>query len=142
MKTTRRILLVLLCMAMVMAATLPVCAVEPRLSHGVITSYGFNIDSAGWSELNVTYAGNDTTFTSFTVETYIQKRSLGFIWTKVDNGEPDKTWVDTSTDQAGFFVHTLQLESTGTYRAVFKFIFSGTGAEDDVIEDRVERTYG
>lgn len=141
MKNLKRILLVLLCLTMLMSATLPTCAAEPRLSHGVVASYDFGITTDGVAELVVTYAGNDTSFTGITMETYIQKRSLGFIWTKVDNGEVDKTWVDSSSDQAGVFVHTLQLSSKGTYRAVCTVTFSGTGAEDDVLVDKIEAVY-
>jgi len=141
MKSLKRILLMLLCVAMLTAATLPSYAAEPRLSHGVISSYSFDITSSGVAESVLTYAGNDTSFTDIRVETYIQKRSLGFIWTKVDNGETNKTWVDTSTDQAGYFTHTLQLNSTGTYRAVYIVTFSGIGADDDVLEDKIEAVY-
>ena len=132
----------MLCILMVLSLTLPAHAANARLSHGVIAVCGFDVGSTGWSEVNLTYAGNSTSFTSIRVETYIQKRTLGFIWTKVDNGQPDKTWVDTSTAVSGTFDHGLQLDSTGTYRAVFTVTFSGTGAPDDVIEDKIERTYG
>ncbi len=142
MGRTKRMLTVLLCIVMMLATTLPVHAANARLSHGVTASVGFDIGADGYSELLIDYTANSTSFTHITVESYIQKRSLGFIWTKVDNGEPNKTWVDTSTANYGYFFHTMQFDSTGTYRVVFKITFSGTGAADDVIEDKIERTYG
>ena len=141
MKKLKPIFTVILCLTLACSLTLPVFAVDARLSHGSSTSYGFGITDTGYSELSVEFTGNGTSYTHVTVETYIQKRSLGFIWTKVDNGQDNKTWVDTSTDVIGMFVHSLQLNDTGTYRAVFKITFSGTGAADDVIEDKIERTY-
>lgn len=141
MTVTKRLLTLLFCALMIIGATVPVFAANARMSHGMRCNVDFSIDSAGVATVCVSYAGNATTFTDITVETYIQKRSLGLVWTKVDNGESNKTWVDTSTSQTGTFVHNLQLDSTGTYRAVFKITFSGTGAADDVIEDKIEYVY-
>lgn len=141
MKKMKKLLMVSLGLLMILSLTLPTFAVEPRLSHGVMAEYGFDITPTGYAEWLVNYAGNSTSFTNITVETYIQKRSLGFIWTKVDNGEPNKTWVETSTSNEGLFCRGMQLDSTGTYRAVIKITFSGTGAADDVLEDRVEAVY-
>ena len=141
MKRLKKLVLALLCVLMVLSLTLPTFAVEARLSHGVIAQYGFNITPTGYAEWMVNYGANTTSFTHITVETYIQKRSLGFIWTKVDNGEENKTWVETSTALDGLFCRGIQLDSTGTYRAVIKITFSGTGAADDVIEDKVEAVY-
>ncbi|MBQ7322782.1 MAG: hypothetical protein IJW99_11840 [Clostridia bacterium] len=141
MKKSKQLTLILLCILMMMASVLPVYAADARLSHGAIASCGFDIGSDGWSEITISYSGNTTSFTSFTVEAYIQKRTLGFIWTKVDNGEPNKTWVDSSTNLMDSFLFGLQLDNKGTYRAVYTLTFSGTGAPDDVIEDTIERTY-
>lgn len=141
MKLTKRLLALIFCVLMIVGATLPAFAANARMGHGVDYTTVFQINSSGLATVRVSYAGNATTFTDITVETYIQKRSLGLVWTKVDNGESNKTWVDTSTSQTGTFVHNLQLDSTGTYRAVFKITFSGTGASDDVITERIEDVY-
>ena len=141
MITSKKFFMAVLCIFLVFSLSVPVSAVEARLSHGIRANMLFGITETGLSEVYVDYIGNESSFTSVTVETYIQKRSLGFIWTKIDNGEVDKTWVDSSTAVDGFFVHQLQLDDTGTYRAVFKITFSGTGAEDDVITDKIEYVY-
>jgi hypothetical protein len=141
MTVIKRLLTLLFCALMIVGATVPVFAVNARMSHAARYDTDFSIDAAGVATVYVNYTGNATTFTDITVETYIQKRSLGLVWTKVDNGESNKTWVDTSTSQTGTFVHNLQLDSTGTYRAVFKITFSGTGASDDVITERIEDVY-
>ena len=140
MSVTKRMLTLFMCALMMVGACIPVFAANARMSHGAHYSTEFYINSSGGAMVSVNYAGN-TTFTNITVETYIQKRSLGLVWTKVDNGESNKTWVDTSTSQTGTFVHNLQLDSTGTYRAVFKITFSGTGAADDVIDEKIEYVY-
>ena len=141
MRLTKRMFTLIVCAMMIVGATLPTYAANARMGHGVDCTTDFYISSSGLATARVSYTGNATTFTDITVETYIQKRSLGLIWTKVDNGESNKTWVDTSTSQTGTFVHNLQLDSTGTYRAVFKITFSGTGAADDVIDEKIEYVY-
>ena len=141
MNFAKKLTTTLFCALMLLGATLPTYAANARMSHGMVCRRTFGIDAYGSAEVFVYYEGNATTFTDITVETYIQKKSLGLVWTKVDNGESNKTWVDTSTSQTGTFVHNLQLDSTGTYRAVFKITFSGTGASDDVITERIEDVY-
>ena len=115
-------------------------AVAPCLNNGSTIS-NFAISASGLSEVCVTYIGIKGTTTKVTVTTYIQKKTLGLFWTKVDIGTEDKQWVDTSTSLNGTFRHQFQLKSTGTYRAVIKIVFSGTGGSDDVIEDKIEKKY-
>jgi len=116
-------------------------SVVPRLNNGNNCSYNFVISSSGMSEVGVTYEGIPGVMNKVTVTTYIQKKILGLFWITVDIGTPDKKWVDTSTNLYGIFVHQFQLQATGTYRAVFKVVFSGTGGSDDVIEDMIEKKY-
>ena len=142
MKTVKRAVALVMCMLMVACAVLPVWAAGNRMSHGTSYRTNFVIDASGRATVSVQYRGNASSFTNVTVETYIQKKSLGLFWTKVDNGQTDKTWVDSSSATSGSFTHTLNLDATGTYRAVFKITFSGTGAAADVIEDEIEYVYG
>ena len=137
----KKVLLFLLCILLVVSTTISVHAANARLSHGIYSVQTFSITPSGLAELSVDYKGNTTSFTSVTIETYIQKRTLGFIWIKVDNGETNNTWVDVSTERIDYIIHDLQLSDTGTYRAVFKITFSGTGAADDVLEDTIECVY-
>ena len=141
MKLTKKLIALMLCILMVSSFVLPLYAATTRMNHGAYYDVVFSVSSSGLATVYVEYEGNTTTFTDFTVKTYIQKQSLGLIWTKVDNGEPNKTWVDSSTALTDSFEHELQLDSTGTYRAVFKITISGTGAEDDSFTERIEDVY-
>ena len=65
---------------------------------------------------------------SIRIETKIQKRFLLVFWNDVDGGQ----WTDSFTTTKGSFSHTLQLEKTGRYRAVFHIYAVGTdGSVDD-----------
>ena len=115
--------------------------VMPRWNNAFSCDYNFYILTDGTAKVTVDYSGTSGAFTNVTVTTYIQKRFLGIFWTTVDIGQPDNKWIDTSTSIDGRFVHTVSLSNTGTYRAVIKVVFSGTGGADDVIEDKIEATY-
>ena len=141
MISLKKIFVTVLCFLLAFSLTVPSYAADARLSHGIWADMLFGITDTGMAEVSVDYVANSTSFTNVTIETYIQKRTLGLIWTKVDNGEVNKTWIDTSTAEYGYFVHHLQLEDNGTYRTVFKITFSGTGAEDDVITEKVVAVY-
>lgn len=117
-------------------------SVDPRLNNGSSCSLDFYISSSGLALVTVDYSGIPSTFQRVTVKTYIQKKSFIFFWNKIDIGQADNIWVDTSTALTGSFTHQIQLGDTGTYRAVIEITFSGTGGADDVIEDKIERTYG
>lgn len=115
--------------------------VSPCLNNGSNSTSRFGISSSGLSEVSVSYNGIKGTTTKVTITTYIQKKTLGLFWTKVDIGAENKEWIDTLTDVNGYISHKYQLSSTGTYRAVIKIVFSGTGGSDDEIEDKIEKKY-
>ena len=141
MKLFKRMFTVILSVLMAMSCILPAYAADARLNHGININYTFGINDTGYAELAMSYSANPDTFTNIRMESCIQKRSLGFIWTKVENGAYDDTWIDSSTEDGGMFVRGMQLDSTGTYRAVFKVTISGTGAADDVLEEKITDTY-
>lgn len=115
--------------------------VSPYLNNGTNATTSFVIPSSGLSETKILYTGIQGVTTKVTVTTYLQKKTLGLFWTKVDIGTTNKEWVDTSTQVSGTFVHQYQLQSTGTYRAVITIVFSGTGGADDEIQNKIEKKY-
>ena len=113
----------------------------PRLNNTATTSTNFTITTAGKATISATYDGYKNITTGVTVTSYIEKRTLGLFWTKVDIGEPNNEWVDTSSDYVGCFIHEFWLENKGTYRATVVYEISGTGGATDVIDYEQERTY-
>lgn len=114
---------------------------SPYLNNGINATTNFTISSSGRATVQVEYSGIKGTTTKVTSTIYLQKKILGLFWTTVDIGTTNDQWVDSSTRYEGYFIHSFQLESTGTYRAVFKVVFSGSGGADDVIEDKIEKKY-
>ena len=115
--------------------------VAPYLNNTGTTSSSFSISSSGKATLSATYNAYSNVFTNAKVTSYIEKKTLGFFWTKVDIGQPNKEWVDTSTRYSNTIIHEFQLEDTGTYRATIVYEISGTGGATDIIEYEKERTY-
>jgi len=72
--------------------------IMPRLNNTSHTSTNFTITTAGKATITATYDGYYGITTGATVTSYIEKRTLGIFWTKVDIGQPNNEWVDTSSD--------------------------------------------
>ena len=125
----------------VFAAVIDDGGVTPCYNNTAGTSTNFTITSAGKATISAVYNGNYGVTTGATVSSYIEKRTLGLFWTKVDIGEPNNEWVDTSTDYMDAFGHEFWLEDKGTYRATVVYEIRGTGGAADIIDYQQERTY-
>ena len=141
MKTTKKF--ISLCLGFLMLIScicVPVSAAQPEeimpcYNNILETASRFSIDSSGMSSVTASYSGYSGVTESVTITIKIQKKTLGFIWTKVDIGEPNNEIVITSTKVIGDYHYDIQLNSTGNYRAVITYTVSGSGGADDVIED-------
>lgn len=71
-----------------------------------------------------------TGFTSSEIHTYVERKTLGLFWVKVDNGQPNKTWVDTSTSRNYTKNYSLTLTQTGTYRVTAEYTFYGSSGSE------------
>ena len=125
----------------VAAAAVPGADVMPCYNNTAATSTNFTITTAGKATISAAYDGIYNKTTGATVTSYIEKRTLGLFWSKVDIGEPNNEWVDTSTDYADVFGHVIYLEDKGTYRATVVYEISGTGGATDVIDFDKTLTY-
>lgn len=115
--------------------------VMPLLNNVVTASTSAAISDSGKLTVTNQYYGFDGVTTKAVITTYVEKKTLGLFWTRVDIGQTDNKWVDTIYSYEYSGSHSLQLESTGTYRVVTTFVVYGTGGAADEIERTVERTY-
>ena len=110
---------------------LPVQANEPTRSkyyNTVRTSADVN---NGILEINNYYSvGAGTGFTSAEIHTYVERKVLGVIWVKVDNGQPNKTWVSTSTSFYYTKNYSMTLPQNGTYRVTAQYTFYGSSGSE------------
>ena len=75
------------------------------------------------------------------ITTYVEKRTLGFFWTRVDIGQPNNQWVDVVYDYLYDGTHTFQLSNQGTYRITVVYVISGSGGDADTIRQTMTKTY-
>lgn len=115
--------------------------VEPRFSNVISTKTGFSITDTGLACASVQYYGIEGVTTRIMCKIYLEKKVLGLFWSRVDLGNTNDEWIDTSTEVADMFSHTIQLSSTGTYRAVFYIVAGGTNGDSDVVEETIEVKY-
>lgn len=125
----------------VSAAVIENDTVMPCLNNTSGTSTNFTITTAGKATISAIYDGYRNVTTGARVTSYIEKRTLGIFWTKVDIGQPNNEWVDISTEYLDAFVHEFWLEDKGTYRATVVYEISGTGGATDVIDFDKTVTY-
>lgn len=91
-----------------------------------------SISSSGVLSISNYYTISGSGFTSAKIETYVEKRVLGVIWIKVNNGQTNNTWVATSTATRYSKEYSLQLSSSGTYRVTAKYTFYGSNGSETV----------
>lgn len=129
----KRFLVCLLCMLMLFSyVTIPAAAandgIMPCYNNVLETTTIFTISDSGVATVTVSYTGVPGVTTGATITTKIQKRSLGLIWTKVDE------WVDSARLVSYSTFHSVTLPDNGTYRVVVEYEITGTGGATDVIE--------
>ena len=141
----RRIIAFALFVVIFSTSVLPVLAsndgIMPCFNNTLTTSTNFTITTAGKATISASYDGYYGVTTGATITSYIEKRTLGIFWSRVDIGQPNNEWVDVTTDYYDAFVHEFYLEKTGTYRATVVYEIRGTGGATDVIDYVQERTY-
>ena len=134
----KKIIALILCFITLFTVTITAYASEiaPYSNNVYTTDVSFNITNSGKATASYEYQGKAGVIKSATIETKIQKK-FGLIWITVSDG----SWTDTTTATSYSRSHSVQLSSTGTYRAHVEFTISGTGGSDDEITKNVERTY-
>lgn len=134
----KKFVALMLCLVIFSTATITVYAgcIQPYSNNVNSTEVSFIISSSGNATVTCKYYGKSGITQSSEIVTKVQKK-FGLIWITVDNG----SWTDTSTSTNFSKSHSVQLSTTGTYRAHVVFTISGTGGSDDKITTNVEKTY-
>ena len=135
MKTIKKILVVLLAVFTLISIFTCIAHAE---TTGVKSLYFNTVDSTasitsgGLLSITNYYTINSSAFTSAKISTYVERKILGLFWVKVDNGQPNKTWVANTTAKSYQKEYTLQLSQTGNYRVTVEYIFYGNNGTETV----------
>lgn len=114
---------------------------ETRYNNTVMASSVASISDSGLLTVDNQFQGIRGKTTKGEITTYVEKRTLGFFWTRVDIGQPNNQWVDVVYDYLYDGTHTFQLSNQGTYRITVVYVISGSGGDADTIRQTMTKTY-
>lgn len=143
-KSKKTMLCLLIAAVMIFSASMASFAASPdetRYNNIVTATSASSISDNGLLTVTNIYQGIKGTTTKGEITTYVEKRTLGFFWTRVDIGQPNNQWLDVVYDYSYYGSHTFQLSSHGTYRITVIYVISGTGGDPDTITQTITKTY-
>lgn len=143
-KKTMTVVTVILCLLLVtqmLVQPVAAAAAMPLFNNVASVSNPVTISDSGKLTVTNQYYGFEGTTTKAVITTYIEKKTLGLFWTRIDIGQTDNQWVDTLYGYKNSVAHSFQLDSTGTYRVVTTFVIYGTDGSSDEIEKIIEKIY-
>lgn len=116
-------------------------AMTPYYNNVVTVDSAATISSSGKLTARYSYDGSRGITTKAVITTYVEKKTLGLFWSRVDIGTTNDEWVDTISNYTHTGSHSVQLSSTGKYRVTFNFVIYGTGGSADEITKVKEIEY-
>jgi len=135
--------LLLICFSVFVAQTITAKAAVPEKRY-VTPSYVSStmaISDQGVMTITYQYSSDSSNTSKVEITTYIEKRTLGIFWTRVDIGTPDNQWIDTIYNYRYTGSRTYQLSDTGTYRAKVTYNFYNNYVLTDTVECEDTDTY-
>lgn len=113
----------------------------PLYNNTSSTISAMSINDDGIMTISYRYSGYPNVTTKAVITTYIEKKTLGLFWTRVDIGQNNDEWVDTINDYRYSGSRTFQLSSTGKYRVSVEYKIYGNGGSADIITYEKTETY-
>lgn len=135
------LLIAVLMMVSASTAAMAASPYEIRYNNTVMASSVASISDSGLLTVDNQFQGIRGKTTKGEITTYVEKRTLGFFWTRVDIGQPNNQWVDVVYDYLYDGTHTFQLSNQGTYRITVVYVISGSGGDADTIRQTMTKTY-
>ena len=133
-KKRRNLFIMLVVIVLMLSATVGVIVASSngtRFNNTILASSVAAVSSSGLLTVTNQYQGISGKTTKGEITTYIEKKTWGLFWKRVDIGEPNNEWYD----------HTFQLPSKGTYRITVVYVISGSGGAPDTITRTIKKTY-
>ena len=148
MKRFKKILVAVLILCLAIVPLSPMSAIAagddgimPRYNNVNTATANMTISDSGMMTIGYSVEGYRNITNKIVITIYIEKRTLGVFWSRVDLPSSDDQWVYTIYDYNYTNFTTYQLSSTGTYRVTVNFKVYGTGGAVDEIETQIKATY-
>ena len=134
---------IVMCTVLISAVSFIANAEEimPRYNNVDSTTSVVSISSAGKMTVTNKFSASASIFSRAVITTYVERKTLGLFWTRVDIGQTDDEWVDTIYTNVYSGTHSHQLEKTGKYRVTVEYVIYGSGGAADTITREIEKTY-
>ena len=116
-------------------------SIAPLYNNTATVLTSMTINNSGKMSINYNVAGFSSLTTKISITTYIEKKTLGLFWMRVDNGQANEQWVDTIYNYKYNGSRTYQLASSGTYRVTVVYKVYGSGGSADEIEYQKTDSY-
>lgn len=100
-----------------------------------------SVSSTGKLTATADYTGSTSKVSKVVVTMYVEKKTAGIFWSRVDLGITNNQWVDTSYKAAYNGSHSVQLPSKGTYRVTVIFTVYGKSGNTEEITKRTTVEY-
>lgn len=113
----------------------------PYYNNVVTVDSAETISSSGKLTARYSYDRSRGVTTRAVNATYVEKKTLGLFWSRVDIETTNDEWVDTISHYTYTESYSVQLASTGTYRITFKFVVYGNDRLADEITQVKELKY-
>lgn len=107
--------------------------IEPYYNNASDASNSAEVSSSGKLKITNRLLTKKPVFDHAVITTYVEKKTLGLFWTKVDIGQDNDEWTDVIYSENYSGTHTVQLSSKGTYRVTTEFVVYGSGGSADKI---------
>lgn len=115
--------------------------IMPFYNNTSSANCAMSISDSGKMTISYRVYGYSSSTTRIVIETYIEKKVAGVLWSRVDIDEVNDEWVDTINKTSYIGSRSYQLSSTGTYRVNVTYTVYGSGGTADVIPFTIEKTY-
>ena len=127
------LLLLVICFSLFIFPVHATDSIKSKYYNTVYTSA--NVHS-GVLEISNSYTVTSSNFTNAEIHTYVERKSFGLIWTRVNIGQPDNVWIDTSSSKTYVKNYYLSLSQTGTYRVTAEYRFYGSNGSESITKQQ------
>ena len=113
-KSKKRLFCFLIAVILVITASTSAFAASPnetKYNNTVMASSSASISDSGLLTVVNQFQGIRGKTTKGEITTYVEKKTLGFFWTRVDIGQPNNQWYDVIYNYLYDSVHIFQLNN-------------------------------
>ena len=115
--------------------------IMPQYNNMIDATINTSVDDEGLLRIQYSCIGYSGITTKIVMTTYVEKKTLGLFWTRIDLGNSEDEWIHTIKSYQYIGPRYLSLPSKGTYRITVTYTVYGSGGSSDEITRQNTITY-